>query len=112
MRKHKQLHVVLTGITTAVLLGACATTTSTGAGNYHYAETALRDAQAAGAETYAPAEYAAANETFFKAKKLLLHKRTERAQKLLQLSVAQADLAKAISEAEHAESTLSQLQSY
>lgn len=109
MKKPTKLRSILPCITGVVLIGACATTSQTDV-NYHYAETALRAAQSAGAEKYAPAEYATANETYFKARKLSLHKRSERAQKLLQLSVAQADLARAISEAELAEATLSQLQ--
>ena len=102
----------LAGAIAAVLLSACATTSAPRGSNYEYAESALLAAQAVGAESYAPAEYATANATFNKAKKQMLHKRSERAQKLLQLSIAQAELAKAISEAEHAEATLSQLQTY
>lgn len=110
MKKHSAMTAPLAGVVAAILLSACATTSTTSTDSYEYALTAIRDAQAVGAETYAPEEYAAANATFNKAQKLLLHKRTERAQKLLQLSIAQADLAKAVSEAEHAEATLSQLQ--
>jgi hypothetical protein len=94
----------------AVLLSACATSIKGGPGSTHYAEDAIRDAKAVGAETYAMAEYTTANASLAKAKQLFLHNRPDRAQKLLQLSIAQADLAKAISEAEHAEATLSQLQ--
>lgn len=100
---------ILAGVAATLLLSACATTPSSN-DSYEFALSAIRDAQAAGAETYAPQEYASANSSFNKAKKLILHKRDDRAQKLLQLSIAQADLAKAISEAEHAEATLSQLQ--
>ncbi|MEM7257638.1 MAG: DUF4398 domain-containing protein [Pseudomonadota bacterium] len=103
--------IMLAGVA-AVLLSACATTPPSSSDSTEFALSAIRDAQVAGAETYAPQEYATANATFNKAKKLMLHKRSDRAQKLLQLSIAQADLAKAISEAEHAEATLSQLQPY
>lgn len=106
MKKHYSIAVIAAA---AMLLSACATTIS-GGGNTQYAENAIRDAKVAGAETYAIAEYSTANASLAKAKQLFLHNRPDRAQKLLQLSIAQADLAKAISEAEHAEMTLSQLQ--
>ncbi len=112
MIKHNTLTKLLAGVAAAAMLSACATTSAPGGDSYEYAISAIRDAQAVGAETYAPDEYASANASFTKAKKLMLHKRSDRAQKLLQLSIAQADLAKAISEAEHAEATLSQLQPY
>lgn len=110
MKKYSALTGSVAGVVAALLLSACATTSSKPTDTYEYALSAIRDAQAVGAETYAPAEYASANATFNKAKQLMLHRRSERARKLLQLSIAQADLAKAISEAEHAEATLSQLQ--
>ncbi len=103
-------HYTFAGIAAAaLLLGACATP-GPGGSSTLYAENALRDAKVAGAETYAAAEYTTANASLAKAKQLFLHNRPDRAQKLLQLSIAQADLARAISEAEHAEATLSQLQ--
>lgn len=64
------------------------------------AQKALRDAKDAGAETFATAEFTAANASLAKAKQLLLDNRPDRALQLLQLSIAQAELAKAISEAE------------
>ena len=94
----------------AVLLSACATSIQGGPSSTHYAEDAIRDAKAAGAEIYAMAEYNTASASLAKAKKLFRYNRPDRAQKLLELSIAQANLAKAIGEAEHAEATLSQLQ--
>jgi hypothetical protein len=110
MKKHARLTASFTAVIAATLISACATSGPSSNDSYEYAIAAIRDAQAVGAETYAPAEYAAANATFNKARTQMLHKRSERAQKLLQLSIAQADLAKALSEAEHAEATLSHLQ--
>jgi len=60
----------------------------------------------AGAAEFAPEFYEQANASFIKAEAALKQRRSERAQKLLELSTAQASLAKAISEATLAEQSL------
>jgi len=106
--KHTKLRYIATAAM-LVLLSACAKP-NTVTSNPVEATDALRAAQLAGAETYAPQAYAVASQTYDKAEKLLRHNRKDRANKLLLLAVAQADLAKAISEAEHAEESLMLLQ--
>ena len=100
-----------TGLAIALctVLGACATP-QTGASLDH-ASSAIRAARIAGADTYAPREIEAADSHLQKAKVLIQNNRPNRAQKLLQLATAQADLAAAISEAEHAETALATLES-
>jgi len=78
--------------------------------DYQHANTAIRAAEIAGAQMYAPDEFSVAVSHFKRAEALVKNNRQERAQKLLQISIAQADLAKAISEAEHAEAAMQQLQ--
>jgi len=90
------------------LLSACAVP-QTGA-NLDHAASAIRAARVAGADTYAVGEIQAADENFRKAQTLVRNNRANRAQKLLELATAQADLAAAISEAEHAESALATLE--
>ena len=99
-----------TGVFVALcaLLSACAVP-QTGA-NLDHAASAIRAARVAGADTYAVAEIQAADDNFHKAQTLVRNNRANRAQKLLELATAQADLATAISEAEHAESALSTLE--
>lgn len=67
---------------------------------------AIRAAQTAGAVEHAPAHYFKANEIFRKAEAMQQKNRTNRAQKLLELATAEAGLARAISEAAEAESSL------
>ncbi len=106
--KQKRLLALCAGIAVPLLITGCA---KPGGGTDHaFASNAIREAQVAGAETYAAREYGIATASFHKAEKLLDHKRTNRAQKLLELATAQADLAKTISEAEHAEASLRQVQ--
>lgn len=78
--------------------------------DYDYASNAIRAAEVSGAKTYAPDEYSTARKNFIKAELLVKENRQDRAQKLLQIAIAQAHLAKAISEAEHAEAAMQQLQ--
>lgn len=91
----------------AVLLSACAAPKP--GMDYDHASNAIRAAEIAGAKTYAPDEYSVAMRNYLKAEALVKDNRQERAQKLLQIAIAQADLAKAISEAEHAETAMQQL---
>lgn len=72
---------------------------------------AIRAAQTAGALEYAPDQYLKANEIFRKAEVMQQKRRTDRAQKLLELATAQASLARAMSEAAQAESSLGYLRS-
>ena len=95
--------IVLCGI-----LSACAVP-KPGA-NLNHAESAIRAARVAGADTYAPDEIAAADSNFRKEQTLIGNNRANRARKLLELATAQADLAIAISEAEHAENALMTLE--
>ncbi len=67
---------------------------------------AIRAAQNAGAIEYAPAHYRKANEIYRKAEVMQKNRRSNRAQKLLELATAEASLARAISEASSAESSL------
>lgn len=92
----------------SVLLSACAKPKP--GMDYEHANNAIRAAEVAGAKTYAPDEYSIAMRNYLKAEALVKDNRQERAQKLLQIAIAQADLAKAISEAEHAETAMQQLQ--
>ena len=91
-----------------LLLTACAAPKP--GSDYQHTTNAIRAAEIAGAERYAPNELSVAVSHFEKADSLVRNNRLERAQKLLQISIAQADLAKAISDAEHAEAALQQLQ--
>lgn len=77
--------------------------------NFDHATSAIRAARVAGADTYAPNEIQSADSNYRKAQTMIENKRSKRAQKLLQLAIAQADLAAAISEAEHAEDALASL---
>lgn len=70
---------------------------------------AIRAAQTAGALEHAPDQYLKANEIYRKAETMQQSRRTDRAQKLLELATAQASLAKAISEASQAEASLGYL---
>ena len=70
---------------------------------------AIRAAETAGAREFAPTQYQQANYIFEKAEAMHLKRRTDRAQKLLQLATAQANLAKAMSEAAQAEASLDYL---
>lgn len=97
---------VLIGI--SMLLSACASPKP--GMSYEHANNAIRAAEIAGATTYAPTEYSTATQNLAKAVQLINNNRQDRAQKLLEVAIAQADLAKAISEAEHAEASLRQLQ--
>jgi len=67
---------------------------------------AIRAAQNAGASEFAPDYFKSANATFRKAEAMQQNRRADRAQKLLELATAQASLAKAMSEAAQAESSL------
>jgi len=100
-----------TVLLTSVMLNACAIPLQSSSSLDH-AASSIRAATVAGAETYAPNELQSANQNFAKAKKLMQHNRVYRAQKLLQLATAHADLAAAISEADHAEDALSSLGKY
>lgn len=70
---------------------------------------AIRAAQNAGALQFAPEEYKAANDIYRKAELMHEKRRTNRAQKLLELATAHASLARTISEAAQAESNLGYL---
>lgn len=91
-----------------LLIGACAAPKP--GLDYQHASNAIRAAEIAGAPMYAADEYSVALSSFAKAEQLVKNNRRDRAAKLLQISIAQADLAKAISEAEHAEAAMQQLQ--
>lgn len=95
-------------ISLTVLLSACAKPKP--GLDYEHANNAIRAAEVAGAKTYAPDEYSIAMRNYLKAGALIKDNRQDRAQKLLQIAIAQADLAKAVSEAEHAEAAIQQLQ--
>ncbi len=97
---------LLVGMT--IMLSACAKPKQ--GADFEHASKAIRAAEIAGAATYAPAELSIASQNFSKAQALANNNRQDRAQKLLQIAVAQAELAKAVSEADHAETSLQQLQ--
>lgn len=96
-------------IVSVALLSGCAAPQVTG--DFTSAGNAIRAAEIAGAATYAYREFEAANQNHRKAEKLLRNGRLERAEILLELASAQADLATAISEAEYAEESLRNMQS-
>lgn len=102
--KSSVLAMALTTTALATLIVGCAAPQQ-GPAFYNAAE-AIRAAQTAGAVEFAPKEFKQANDTYRKAEAWHLKRRTERAQKLLELAAAQANLAEAISEAKHAESSL------
>lgn len=106
--KQKRLVALCASLAIPLLISGCANPQPVT--EYAFASNAIREAQVAGAETYAAREYNNANASFQKAEKLLADNRTNRAEKLLELATAQADLAKTISEAEHAEASLQQYQ--
>lgn len=95
---------LLLSIAMATALSACAAPKQ--GPMFDHASTALRAAENAGAAEFAPEFYEQANASFIKAEAALKQRRSERAQKLLELSTAQASLAKAISEATLAEQSL------
>jgi len=105
-----QLKYLTAGVVVALcgLLSACAGNINA---DLDHASSAIRAARVAGAETYARSEIEAADVNYQKAQMQIEHFRTNRARKLLQLATAQADLATAISEAEHAEGALANLES-
>lgn len=107
MSKIKYLTTSVT-LATCVVLGACAAPQPIA--NLEHAASAIRAARVAGADTYAPNEIQSASSNFAKAQTLIRNKRGNRAQKLLELATAQADLATAVSEAEHAENALASLE--
>ena len=108
MSKTKHLNAAV-AIVLCGLLSACAAPMP--GANLDHAESSIRAARIAGADTYAPNEIAAADTNFRKAQTLIGGNRANRARKLLELATAQADLAAAISEAEHAENALATLES-
>lgn len=91
------------------LVSACVVPQTTA--NLDHAASAIRAARVAGADTYATAEIESADKNFQKAQALIRNNRANRAQKLLELATAQADLAAAISEAEHAEDAITAVNS-
>jgi len=95
---------LILSIAMAAALSACATPKQ--GPMFDHASTALRAAENAGAVEFAPEYYEQASASFSKAEAALKQRRSERAQKLLELSTAQASLAKAISEAALAEQSL------
>lgn len=101
-------------LTTGVALSLCVLISACAApqpiANLEHAASAIRAARVAGADIYARNEIQAADGNFKKAQTLVRNNRGNRAQKLLELATAQADLATAISEAEHAESSLATLE--
>lgn len=88
----------------AAVLTACATPQQ--GPMFESTNNAIRAAQTAGALEHAPEHYLKANEIYRKAEAMQQKRRTDRAQKLLELATAQASLARAISEAAQAESSL------
>lgn len=92
----------------SVLLTACAKPKQ--GADFEHVSKAIRAAELAGAATYAPTELSIASRNFSKAQVLVNNNRQDRAQKLLQIAIAQAELAKAVSEADHAETSLQRLQ--
>jgi len=88
----------------SVSLAACATPQQ--GPMFESTNNAIRAAQTAGALEHAPNHYLKANEIYRKAEAMQQKRRTDRAQKLLELATAQASLARAISEAAQAESSL------
>ena len=67
---------------------------------------AIRAAETAGALKHAPAHFVKAKDIYRRAEIMQQKRRTNRAQKLLDLASAEANLARAISEAAEAESSL------
>lgn len=105
----KTLKIFLAAIALASVLTGCAAPQQ---GKMFYTTSnAIRAAQNAGAMEFAPQEYKTANDNYRKAEQMLQKRRTDRAQKLLELATAQASLAQSISEAAQAETTLSYLRS-
>jgi len=106
-----KINYLTTGIVIALcgILSACAVPQTSA--NLDHAASAIRAARIAGADTYAAGEIQAADGNFQKAQILIQNNRPNRAQKLLELATAQADLAAAISEAEYAEDALTALNS-
>ena len=97
------LRALLAAVTLATL-ASCATPRQ--GPEFDRASSAIRAAENAGAAQHAIGPYMRANEIFQKAETMNANRRSDRAQKLLELATAQANLAKAISEAAQAESSL------
>ncbi len=95
--------------TLATILTACAAPQQ--GPMFYSASQAIRAAHNAGAVEFAPEQLQQASATFNKAETMHKKRRGNRAQKLLELATAQANLAKATSEAKQAEASLSFLQS-
>ncbi len=103
----KALKIAFAAMALSAILTGCAAPQQ---GKMFYdTSNAIRAAQNAGALEFAPEEYTAANENYRKAEAMLQKRRSNRAQKLLELATAQASLAQTISEAAQAESNLSYL---
>ena len=100
---NKMLKATSAAMVMAALLAGCAPKQGP---MFASTSNAIRAAQTAGAVEHAPLHYAKANDIFKKAEVMQQNRRTDRAQKLLELASAEASLARAISEAAAAESSL------
>jgi len=100
----KGLRALATAACLAAVVSACAAPKQ-GAG-FDRASQAIRAAENAGARQHAPVPYSRANELYSAAEAMNNRRRSDRAQKLLDLATAQANLAEATSEAALAEQSL------
>ena len=78
---------------------------------FEHTASVLRAAKTAGAAEFAPEQLLQANQTYRKAEAMLQQRRSNRAQKLLELATAEANLALAMSEAAQAELALDYVRS-
>ena len=99
------LKTTMAALALGVFISGCASGKS--ARMFDHANATIRAAQNAGAQQHAPDPYERSRQTYHKALAAFKQRRKNRAQKLLDLATAQASLAKAISEAEQAEASLS-----
>lgn len=75
------------------------------------ARSSIRDAERANALQYAPELFKSATDRVAKAEVLMQSNRNHRARRLIELADAEAQLAEAISDAEHSEASINSLQS-
>ena len=99
------IKTTLAALALGVFISGCASNQPTRM--FDHANATIRAAQTAGALQHAPEPYERSRQTYHKALAAFKQRRTNRAQKLLELATAQASLAKAISEATQAEASLS-----
>ncbi len=106
MKKYSA-HLRLVPLAVALVSGGCAGALPTI--ELESARSSIRSAERANAQQYAPELFSSATDRIAKAEVLMESNRNRRARRLIELADAEAQLAEAISEAEHSEAAIDSL---